>query len=168
MKFRFVGAAEPSPNPRLDMRQYLERILQPFHKSIEFTGAVPRESISDVLATTDICVFPSLWENFPCVCLEAMAAARGIVGTDAGGMADLLDAGRVGKLIPPRSSQKIAEAVIELLADPKLRMKLGQAARDRLLTEYSAERISTLQEAGYARAIERRQNQGKRFERNSA
>lgn len=165
-KFRFVGAAEPSPSPHLDMRQYLERILQPYHQSVEFTGVIAMKSIPAILATTDICVFPSLWENFPCVCLEAMAAARGIVGTDAGGMADMLDAGRVGKLIPPRSPKKIAEAVIELLADPKLRMKLGQLSRDRLLTEYSAERISILQEAIYSRAIERRREQGKRFELN--
>lgn len=165
VKFRFVGAAEPSPNPRLDMRQYLERQLKPYIKSIEFTGAVAMDDIPDILANTDICVFPSLWENFPCVCLEAMAAGRGIIATNAGGMADMLDEGEneVGKLIPPRSSAKIAEAAIALLADPKLRMKLGQAARERLVTQYSAERISELQEASYSRAIQRRQLEGKRL-----
>ena len=94
-----------------------------------------------------------------------MAAGRGIIATNAGGMADMLDEGEneVGKLIPPRSSAKIAEAAIALLADPKLRMKLGQAARERLVTQYSAERISELQEASYSRAIQRRQLEGKRL-----
>ncbi|HWP93190.1 MAG TPA: glycosyltransferase family 4 protein [Thermodesulfobacteriota bacterium] len=163
VKFRFVGSSEPSPKPNVPMQQYLEHALQRYNKSVEFTGFVPPESVLDILADTDICVFPSIWENFPCVCLEAMAAARGIVGSQAGGMVDMLDAGRVGKLIPPLSPERIAEAVIELLEDPSLRMALGQAARERLLSEYNINRISTLQEASYTRAIIRRRSMGTRF-----
>jgi len=129
---------------------------------VEFTGPVALDNVPDVLATTDICVFPSIWDNFPNVCLESMAAARGIVGSSAGGMADMLDFGRVGRIIPPRSSRKIAQAVIELLKDPELRMKLGQMARDRLLKEYNPERVGFLQEANYTRAIERRRAIGAR------
>jgi glycosyltransferase involved in cell wall biosynthesis len=160
VKFRLVGAAEPSPNPRLDMRQYLEKLLKPHAESIEFTGAVAPELIHEILATTDVCVFPSLWENFPCVCLEAMAAARGIIGTDAGGMADMLETSQAGYLIPPHSPDKIAQALIELLTLPSKRIQLGQAARSRLLSEYSADRIVTLQEESYLRAIKRRQGEG--------
>ena len=73
-KFRFVGSAEHSPQRNLDMRQYLERMLQNNSRLVEFISHVPFDAIPNVLAETDICVFPSLWENFPCVCLEAMAA----------------------------------------------------------------------------------------------
>ncbi|MBD2387216.1 glycosyltransferase family 4 protein [Cylindrospermum sp. FACHB-282] len=163
VRFRFVGAAEPSPDPRLDMRQYLEKMLRSYSQSIEFTGVVAPKNLPDILANTDICVFPSLWENFPCVCLEAMAAGRGIVGTNAGGMADMLNTEKVGRLIPPHNPEKISQSVIELLANPNLRMQLGQAARDRLLTEYSAESVSALQETSYLRAIKQRQSQGARF-----
>jgi glycosyltransferase involved in cell wall biosynthesis len=163
VKFRFVGAAEDSPNPRLDMRQYLEKMLRSYSHSIEFTGSVAPENVPDILANTDICVFPSLWENFPCVCLEAMAAGRGIVGTNAGGMADMLNTETVGRLIPPHSPKQISQSVIELLANPTLRMQLGQAARDRLLTEYNAQSVSVLQEKSYLRAIKHRQSQGIRF-----
>jgi glycosyltransferase involved in cell wall biosynthesis len=129
---------------------------------VEFTGPVTPDAIPGILAATDICVFPSLWENFPYVCLEAMAAARGIVGSNAGGMVDMLDSGQVGRLIPPHSSKSIIEAVIELLENPDLRIKLGQAARTRLLKEYNLERIGALQEASYARAIARRRAKGVR------
>ena len=159
VKFRFVGAAEPSPNPRLDMRQYLERRLQPYRQSLEFTGAIAPAMIPGVLTNTDICVFPSLWENFPCVCLEAMAAARGIVGSNAGGMAEMLDFGKVGRMVSPGCAEAIAQQVIDLLSNPSLRTALGQAARNRLLEEYSTERIGVIQEASYLRAIQYRKAQ---------
>ncbi len=161
-RFRFVGASEPSPLPNVEMRDYLRQALRPYRESVEFTGAVTFDQIPAVLASTDVCVFPSLWENFPCVCLEAMSAARGIVASNAGGMQDMLDAGRAGRTIPPRDPRAIAEAVIELLDDPALRMRLGQAARERLLSAYGDERISALQEASYARAIARRRALGAR------
>lgn len=162
-QFRLVGASEPSPDPRLDMREYLEQQLKPYLGSIEFTGAISPEHIPDILESTDICIFPSLWENFPCVCLEAMSAARGIVGTDAGGMADMLTApSNVGHLIKPHSPKEIATALIDLLQDPDKRIRLGQAARERLLSEYDAERIAVIQEESYLRAIEQRQAQGSR------
>ncbi|MEM9922919.1 MAG: glycosyltransferase family 4 protein [Cyanobacteria bacterium P01_D01_bin.50] len=161
-KFRFVGPVLPSPQPNLNMREYLEKKLKSYHKSLEFTGGVSPDRIPSFLAKTDICVFPSRWENFPNVCLEAMAAGRGVVGSSAGGMAQMLDGGRVGRLIPPKNSKKIAEAVIELLKNPQLRMQLGQAARDRVLSEYNLDRIGKLQEASYERAIERRRLLGAR------
>jgi glycosyltransferase involved in cell wall biosynthesis len=161
-RFRFVGASEPSPQPNVDMREYLERLLGRHRDAVEFTGPVAPDRIPAILASSDVCVFPSLWENFPCVCLEAMAAGRGVVGSDAGGMADMLDRGRVGRTIPPRSPRAIAAAVIELLRDPELRIRLGRAARERLRTAYNSERIGELQEAGYLRAIERRHALGPR------
>lgn len=163
VKFRFVGSSEPSPKPNVPMQQYLEHKLRHYRKSVEYTGFVPPGSIPDILADTDICVFPSIWENFPCVCLEAMAAARGIIASRAGGMADMLDSGRLGRLIPPRSPEKIAESVIELVEDPNLRVKLGQSAREWLLLEYNIEHISALQEVSYTRAIMRRRAKGTRL-----
>ena len=156
VKFRFVGSSLPSPNPKLDMRQYLEKKLIRYLTSLEFIGNLPPEKIPSVLSETDICVFPSIWENFPNVCLEAMCAGRGIVGSSAGGMAELLDQGTVGKLVPPKSPQSIAKAVIELLENPEERMRLGKLARERVLSEYNLERIGALQEASYLRAMKRR------------
>jgi hypothetical protein len=64
---------------------------------------------------------------------------------------------KLGRLIPPRSPQIIAQTVITLLKNPELRMKLGEAARNNVLTEYNTARIGALQEASYHRAIARRQ-----------
>lgn len=156
-RFRFVGQSLPSPQPKLEMQQYLQRWLKPYQRSIEFTGSVPLNQIASFLATTDICVFPSLWENFPNVCLEAMAAARGVVGSTAGGMVEQLDGGRCGLLVPPKDPSAIADAVIKLLDRPTLRMELGAAARQRVLDCYNQSCIGQQQEAVYAEAIARRQ-----------
>lgn len=160
--FRFVGSAEPSPRPGLDMRGYLEEMLGPDRDAVEFTGPVPPDRIPEVLLTSDVCVFPSVWENFPCACLEAMAAARAVVGSESGGMADMLDRGRAGLTIPPRRPGAIASAVTKLLVDPELRMRLGRVARERLRDTYGAKRVGALQEASYLRAIERRRALGAR------
>lgn len=162
VKFRFVGPAWNSPMPSLNMQEYLERMLHHHRQSLEFVGGVPLAQIPQYLATTDICVFPSRWESFGLVCTEAMAAGRGIVASSAGGMAELLDQGQVGRLVPPRQPHKIAQAVIALLDNPAWRIALGGQARDRILTHYSLDRISALQEASYARAIARRQHLGSR------
>ncbi|HZP82402.1 MAG TPA: glycosyltransferase family 4 protein [Chthonomonadaceae bacterium] len=154
-RFRFIGRAKESPQPGMDMRRYLECALQDYRDCVEFVGPVPLDAVPSLLGATDVCVFPSLWENFPCVCLEAMAAARGIVGSAAGGMAEMLEGGATGCLIPPHRPDRIAAEVLRLLENPALRMQMGQAARARVCAEYSAERIAALQEAGYARAIAR-------------
>jgi glycogen synthase len=161
-RFRFVGASWPSPQPNLDMRSYLQKKLKKYHKSLEFTGHVDSSLIPSFLANTDICVFPSIWESFGFVCAEAMSAGRGIVASNSGGMAELLDYGKVGRLVSPHSPQQIANAVIELLDNPTLRIELGQAARNRILSEYNLEKIGILQEASYLRAIEGRKALGER------
>ena len=161
-RFRFVGSSEDSPIANVGMQHYLERRLQGYKRSLEFTGAVAPHEIPKLFAKTDICVFPSRWENFPCVCLEAMAAGRGIVASSAGGMAEMLNDGQCGSVIPPGEPQSIAQAVLALLRQPDRRIKLGEAARERLLAEYSVGRVGCLQEASYERAIERRRSKGPR------
>ena len=161
-QFRFVGEAQASPDPTLNMEQYLKRDLSAHLANCEFVGKVPLDSIPQMLRETDICVFPSLWENFPLVCLEAMSAGRGVVGSRAGGMAEMLDGGNAGRLASPRRPEELAAAIVELLQNPSLRAQLGQTARQRVLTEYNVERIAALQEAGYQRAIARRKQLGAR------
>ena len=91
-----------------------------------------------------------------------MSAARGIVGSAAGGMAELLDGGQCGHLVAPRQPQQIASAIGELLADPARRVTLGERARERVRSHYSLDRIAQLQETTYRQAIQHRQQVGPR------
>ncbi len=161
VRFRFVGRALASPDPALDMRAYLARMLAPFAPSVSLEGHMPLENVPSILADAEVCVFPSLWENFPGVCLEAMAAGRGIVGSMSGGMSEMLREGS-GLLVPPHSPSDIARAVVHLLSNPDERRQMGERARRRVQTQYGADQIGPQQEASYARAIQRRRDTGPR------
>ena len=161
-KFRFVGKIGPSPDRDKTMKQYIEEYLHPYCQSIEFTGAIPNNQIHSVLSQTDVCVFPSLFDSFGIVCLEAMSAGRAVVGSSAGGMAEVINSNAVGRLAPPKSPDQIAQKVIELLQNPKLRMQIGIDARERVLEEYTTDLVGDLQEKSYQHAIETRRNLGPR------
>ncbi len=163
-RFRFVGRSLWAPRPRTDMKAFLAQKLAAHTRSVEFLDPVPASQIPALLAGTDICVFPSLWESFGYTCLESMSAGRGVVATDPSGMAEMLRDGTeyFGRLVPPRSPADIARAVVDLLQNPQERMQLGAAARARALDQYSLSRVGALQEASYLRAMERRAAAGSR------
>jgi glycogen synthase len=161
LRFRFVGRSVEI-RKGVEMVDQLKKMLAGCEKSVEFTGPLPLDQMPRMLSQTDICVFPSVWENFPNVCLEAMSAARGVVGSSAGGMKEILDNGAVGRLVAPNQPRELAEKVLELAANPALRIELGIKARARVLSEYCPARVGRLQEESYQRAISRRRKSGPR------
>jgi glycosyltransferase involved in cell wall biosynthesis len=98
-------------------------------------------------------VYPSLWENFPNVCLEAMSAARAVIGSSAGGMAEMLDEGACGRLVDPHDYKNLARQIISLLDSPRERIRLGQLARSKVLSAYNEEHIGEATENIYLEAI---------------
>jgi glycogen synthase len=157
-RFRFVGASGASPFAGLSMKDYLCREIGPkFLDRVEFTGKVPLNSIPRYLAETDICVFPSRWESFGFVVLEAMSAGRGVVCTGNGGMAELVDHGEYGLMVPPKSPRDIADRVNYLLANPGVRQDMGRRAREEGLRRFTPSAVIPVQLKSYERAIARRQ-----------
>jgi glycosyltransferase involved in cell wall biosynthesis len=154
-RFRFVGRSLPYPGTGQDMREMLMRQLAPVSHAVEFLDGVPYDQVHRYYAASDICVVPSVWENFPNVCLEAMSAARGVVGSSAGGMAEMIDDGRTGLLVPPRNSKAIADAILTLLREPERRKAIGRAAREHVKSAYAPDVVAPMQEASYERAITR-------------
>jgi glycogen(starch) synthase len=134
------------------MREYIESKLSSYKDRIEFTH-VTSSQISNLLSETDVCVFPSIWENFPNVCLEAMSAGRAIVGSNQGGMVDMLQRPQAGILVNPMNPNKIAQAVINLLNNSELRVALGKAARNKALSAYNSEIIGAMMEKLYSQLI---------------
>lgn len=162
-KFVFSGATEKSPVSGVMMQDYLAERLAPFGNQISFLGRVPHAKMGEVFRGMDICVLPSLWENFPNACLEAMAAGRGVVGSSAGGMAQQLDDGKAGLLIRPEHPEEIVECVCRLLENPAQRIDFGRKARARVLSEYNSDRIGRMTEESYLRAIARRKSGGRQW-----
>ena len=162
-RFLFAGASLDSPAPGVNMEDYMKGIIGPGLRQVTFLGKVAPGEIQKVYGAMDIAVFPSLWENFPNTCLEAMAAGRGVVGSSAGGMAQQLDDGNAGILIRPKRPREIADAVCRLLENPDLRKNLGRKARARVLAEYGEDKVGLLMEQSYERAIQQHQFGGRRW-----
>ncbi|MBD2387325.1 glycosyltransferase family 4 protein [Cylindrospermum sp. FACHB-282] len=95
-------------------------------------------AIAEHLRLCDIYLQPSLWEGMPNGLLEAMACGCCCIGSDAGGIPEVMFHGENGFILPRSHLHKLGEAVLECLAmsaDEKSQIK--QAASDRILTNYS-------------------------------
>jgi glycosyltransferase involved in cell wall biosynthesis len=81
------------------------------------------------MATADVLVLPSVYEELGSVLVEGMHAGLPIVATETGGIADAV--GEAAVLVPPRDPPALAAALDQLLGDPLRRAELAAAARDR-------------------------------------
>ncbi|APW63787.1 glycosyltransferase family 4 protein [Paludisphaera borealis] len=102
---------------------------------VQFVGAVPNPA--DYLRAADVFVLPSVAEGMSNSLLEAMASALPCVVSGVGGNTDLIAHGRTGLLVSPPTPEAWASTLLALIHDPAEALRLGQAARDRVETEYS-------------------------------
>lgn len=153
IRFRFIGNVQNSPKKNMDMKEYLLANLKKYHNNLEFSKVLS-DDISTVYAQTDICVFPSIWENFPYTCLEAMSAGRGIVASKNGGMKDMLEDSKSGILVDPSKPAQIANALILLIDNKSLRKEIGANGRKKVLSSYSQDVIGQLVEQNYRNTAE--------------
>ena len=158
-RFRFIGAiGEHQESQQLYDAWIREKAGHRAAERLDFVGRIEPAHMAAALAQLDIVVLPSLWENFPNVCLEAMAAGRAIVASQSGGMREMLDEGSCGVLVKPRDPAGLAQAMVNLLRNPAERQRLGLAARERVLKVYNEDVIGELYEEIYGEAARRGKN----------
>jgi glycogen synthase len=154
-RFIFVGADASNPKGGGSTIEALQASLpEKTRANVTFTGHVKLEEVSNYYQQAAVCVFPSLFENFPYTCLEAMAYGKAIVGSRNGGMSDLLAHEQCGLLYTPPDDNELAQKIIDLLSSKKLRVELGQKAKQRLLEHFGSEQLMALTEAFYRQAVE--------------
>ena len=93
------------------------------------------------LSAMDIFILPSLKQGLGTIMLEAMARARPVIATSAGGVYSVVTDGRTGLLVPPRDSAALARRIGELLDDPLKARQIGRAARDMVRREFPISRM---------------------------
>ena len=121
---------------------------------VEFAG--PVQDVYPYLQSFDLFVQGSLKEGISNTLLEAMATGLPVVATEVGGNAELVDHGCSGFLIPVGDANAMAEKVNWYLADPARRELHSRAARRRVLTDFSLEKMA----ASYA-TLYRKQSSGR-------
>ncbi|MEU8974055.1 GT4 family glycosyltransferase PelF [Streptomyces monashensis] len=104
--------------------------------AVTFEGRV--DDIKDAYAAGNIVMLSSISEGFPFTLIEAMSCGRATVSTDVGGVREAV--GDTGLVVPPRDPARMAAAVLELLGDPERRGRMGEAARLRVIDQFTLRR----------------------------
>jgi glycosyltransferase involved in cell wall biosynthesis len=92
------------------------------------TGELQRACMPEFWNSVDIAVNPSLTESFGLVALEAMACGVPVIATTAGGLKEIVVDGETGLLVRPGDSRSLAEALLALLTNEPLRLRLAEGA----------------------------------------
>lgn len=118
-----------------DLFGYMEKRILPWVKDHQlqdrffYLGQLTLPEVRAVLKKSSIFLIPSLWENCPYSCLEAMTAGRAIVSSDCGGMPELVEHERTGLLAKNGDPASFVAALERMILDDSLRDRCGRAAR---------------------------------------
>jgi glycosyltransferase involved in cell wall biosynthesis len=126
-------------------RQRLERLARQLEieERVIFAGTQTHEGVALHLAAADVFLFPTERdEAAPLILPQAMACGRPVIASRTGGITEVIgEAGEYGVLLPPGDATVLAREMRTLLSDSALRHRLGEAARRRVLAEYTIERM---------------------------
>jgi glycosyltransferase involved in cell wall biosynthesis len=109
---------------------------------VHFRGAIGRNAVPALLRSADVCLCVPWYEPFGIVPLEAMACGVPVVASAVGGLIDTVVDGVTGLHVPPRSPERIAEALRQLVDDDSLRQPLGEAGAARARERYGWELVA--------------------------
>ncbi len=125
-----------------DERVPLERRVAELGLSdrVRFVGPQPRDRVVELFRAADASILSSSWENFPHTVVEALAVGTPVLATAAGGVAEVVQDGVNGLLVPVGDARALGEAVRRYFGDAELRDRLRAAAAPSV-AEYAPERV---------------------------
>ncbi len=104
-------------------------------ESVKFVGI--QNDMRRIIGVIDLLVLTSDWEGLPNVILEALAAGVPAVGTNVGGVSELLTDGITGYVVPPRDLSTLTDRVIRVLDDREFRARCGMRGREYVQAHFS-------------------------------
>lgn len=122
-------------------------------KYVTFIDRIALDELPAYYRSADISLVPSVYDNSPYTCLEAMACGRPVIGTDAGGTKEYIEHDQSGLIIPACDSGALAAACIRLLTDAAERTRLSVGARERAVKHFDRTEIARQTVACYDQAI---------------
>jgi colanic acid/amylovoran biosynthesis glycosyltransferase len=124
---------------------------------VTFDGAVNSDAIVQILRDTDVLIAPSIvaptgqTEGVPNVLKEAMASGVPVIGTKVGGVAELIDHGRNGFLVPQKDGDAIADCIRTIIAHQDEMPQMLSRARKSIEQDYDLGRLNRDLEDVYVR-----------------
>lgn len=160
IRFLIEAAAQLRPTfPDLELvlagdgfeRPELERLARErgIAERTTFLGWVANAELPKYYRAAAVSVIPSLEEGFGIPAAEAMGCEVPVVASDAGGLPEVVEDGVTGRVVPRGDATALAGAIADLLRDPALRHRMGQAGRERALRLFDWDRSAEEFEAVY-------------------
>jgi glycosyltransferase involved in cell wall biosynthesis len=134
-----------------ELREHLEKQVHEHHleKHVLLPGF--RTDVLGCIKGFDLFVMSSVTEGLGTSLLDAMACARPIVATRAGGIPEIVEDGVNGQLVPPRDAAALAAAIVRALRDERLRRRMGEAGFARVRERFTVDRMVSETAAVYGR-----------------
>jgi len=147
---RLVLAGEPTLFEGDQYMEFLKRKIAEYDlgRAVILTGF--RKDIPRVLGALDIFVMPSYEETFGSCLVEAMLAGLPCVSTDAGGVPEILEGGKIGLLVEPKSVEGLVRAIATLIENVGIRRDLAAKARESARRRYDRSTVIKMIEDLYS------------------
>lgn len=115
-----------------------------------------RDDAARIIAASTLVAHPSHTEGFPNTILDAMAAGKAVVATDAGGIPEAVADGTTGIIVPVGDPGKLANGLLGLIRNPDRARAMGQAGRKRLIERFTIRKMVDGMEQFYEKLLARR------------
>ncbi len=121
-------------------RKFVPRWIDKFNINdrVTFTGKITLDKLVKLYSQTEISVCPSLYEGFGFPAAEAMACELPVIASTGGALPEVVGEHlKTSYLVPPRNPGELAKGIDFLIENPDIRIKMGKAARRRVLEEFT-------------------------------
>lgn len=125
-------------------RDHLVKLAQyvSMDRYVCFTGFLPDDDLLKLFQVADIACFPSLYEPFGIVALEAMAAKTPVVVSDAGGLPEVVENGVTGTTTYAGNPNSLADGILSVLHNPLKARQMAETAYERVLNVFNWQHIA--------------------------
>lgn len=132
LKVLLIGSDGNSPKKGITMSAYMQNRLFEYKERIIFTGNVAPSEIPKFLRLSKVCIFPSIWEAFGYVALEAMSAGVPVLVSKGSGLEEVVDYGRFGVVFDALNPKEIIKETNRMLLNKELCKSLSDQGRQRV------------------------------------
>jgi glycosyltransferase involved in cell wall biosynthesis len=152
VRFEFYGA----PTADIAEAEFVAQLqAHPSRNLLHYGGVLEAEEKWAVLAQASIVVLPSDHEALPMVIQEAMFFGKAVISTPVGAIAEAIEEGKGGYLIPPRDPDALAESIIQLLQHPTLLEQMGHHNQQRAQCLFSQHAIEAQWRGIFSKTLNR-------------
>lgn len=149
----FIGRDTKRNDRNISTKEYILQIIEE-KEGCTFQNHIPNSEVSRYIKKSNLLVFPSIFENFPYVVLEAMKCGKAIIGSANGGIKEMFEDKVSGLLYTPPNIDELSYLMCKVILNSMLAKSLGDNAR-RTVTRFDVNNIIRKQLNFYKKIIKK-------------